>query len=101
MRGRVRKWQTSFLCSQQETRAVPRYGETVETSARVQMKTPWGVKEGFDRCSRGQTGRWKRKSGKDVLIESKLTLLDGPLRRRPRANGDSVGDKSTAKSRAH
>lgn len=39
-------------------------------------------------------------SGKDVLTESKLTLLDGLLRR-PKVNGDAVGDKSTAKTRAH
>lgn len=40
-------------------------------------------------------------SGKDVLTESKLTLLDGLLRRRPKVNGDAVGDKSTAKTSAH
>lgn len=40
-------------------------------------------------------------SGKDVLTESKLTLLGGLLRRRPKVNGDAVGDKSTAKTSAH
>lgn len=48
VRSRVRKWQTSFLCSQREIWAVPGYGETGETSASVQKKTLQGVKEGFD-----------------------------------------------------
>jgi len=48
IRGRVRKWQTSFLGSQEEIWAVPGYGETVGTSARVHKETLLGVKEGFD-----------------------------------------------------
>lgn len=101
LRSWVRKWQTSFLCSQQEIWAVPRYSETVEASASVQEETLLGVKEGFDWCSSSQTGRRKKESGKDVLTETKLTLLDGLLRRRTKENGDAAGGKSTANARAH
>lgn len=35
-------------------------------------------------------GRQKRRSGKNVLTETKLTLLDGLLRRRAKMNGVAV-----------